>query len=442
MASGFNDISLKPSGKTTLKLPKKFGASEAKGSVVEIQMNNPTGDEPFYLELFNQKGSAERVTKSTSKNFLKYVDGDLYDGSIFHRSVPGFVLQGGGFAAPVVSSSEGGMPEEIKNFGTVDNQPGNSNVKGTIAMAKIGGQPDSATNQWFINLSDNDLLDSQNEGFTVFGKVLGDGMDVVEELASAEVFNFGGVVSQLPLWSSPDTDFGVQPNDYVTVQSARKLSAKKQPFMLTVESSDEDLLKATVTNKQRIKLKASPNVSGAVEVSVRSVSLVDGSINDDSFDVLIGASPSKRLKNKKTGNKVVDVFVDSGSFDSPFYRFYDEDGFEIKNFKINVKKKYQFSRLDDAITHPFYLGDSGFNQPSSKLAKFKGDGNFDDGIIGSESFTFRVKKKHRSSFKQAGRLDYFCTSHSSMYGSFLIKGADSVGSMGDPPFYEAIVPVE
>ena len=402
-------------------------------------MNNPTGDEPFYLELFNQKGSAERVTKSTSKNFLKYVDGDLYDGSIFHRSIPGFVLQGGGFAAPVVSSSEGGMPEEIKNFGTVDNQPGNSNVKGTIAMAKIGGQPDSATNQWFINLSDNDLLDSQNEGFTVFGKVLGDGMDVVEELASAEVFNFGGVVSQLPLWSSPDTDFGVQPNDYVTVQSARKLSAKKQPFSLTVESSDEDLLTASVTKKQRIKLKAAAGASGEVEVNVRSVSLVDGSINEESFDVLIGSGLSMRQANRKTRRKKIDILVDGGSFEDPFYRFFDSDGDELEGVKINAKKTYRFSRLDNADTHPFYLGDSGFNKASSQWIKIKGDGDVGDGIIDSERLTFKVKKKYRSKFKQEGRLDYFCTSHSSMIGSFQIKGANASDSI-DPQIQAVIVP--
>ena len=66
-------------------------------------------------------------------------------------------------------------------------------------MAKLGGQPDSATNQWFVNLSNNTFLDEQNGGFTVFGKVLGSGMDVVVDLASADVFDFGGVFSQLPI---------------------------------------------------------------------------------------------------------------------------------------------------------------------------------------------------------------------------------------------------
>ena len=117
-------------------------------------------------------------------------------------------------------------------------------------MAKLGGQPDSATNQWFINLNNNPSLDSQNEGFTLFGKVLGDAMDVVEALSSAEVFNLGGVFSQLPLWSFPDSTVGVQPDDYLTIDVARKWPAKDQPFLVFVDSFDEDILTATVTKNR------------------------------------------------------------------------------------------------------------------------------------------------------------------------------------------------
>ena len=441
MASGLDDITLQPSDKAVLKLPKQFGASDAIGAVVELRTNNTLGDQSFFLELFNKKGAAERKTKATAKNFLKYVDNGLYDQSIFHRSVSSFVLQGGGFAAPLVSSSEGGMPTEIQDYGTVKNQPGNSNLEGTVAMAKLGGQPDSATNQWFVNLSDNTFLDEQNGGFTVFGKVLGSGMDVVEDLASADVFNFGGVVSQLPLWTPPGNIVDVQPEDYLTIDSARKLGAKKQPFALTVESSDEDLLTVHVTKKQRIKLKASADANGEVEVNVRSVSLVDGSVNEESFDVLIGASPSSRQVGKKNRRKKIDVLVDGGSLENPFYRFFDADGVELDSFKINVKKTYRFSRLDNVATHPFYLGDSGFDQLSSEFVKIKGDGGLGDGITESESFTFKVKKKYRSEFKQAGRLDYFCTSHSSMMGSFSIKGMNSNDSF-DTQIQEAIVPLD
>ena len=80
----------------------------------------------------------------------------------------------------------------MDTFNPIKNEPGNSNRRGTIAMAKLAGDPDSATSQWFVNLEDNLYLDTQNEGFTVFGKVLGNGMEVVDYLASVEVYNFGG----------------------------------------------------------------------------------------------------------------------------------------------------------------------------------------------------------------------------------------------------------
>ena len=97
MASGFNDLSLSSSDQVKLRLPKGFGASDAVGTVVELITNNRLGGASIYLEMFNKKGSADVVTKKTAKNFLKYIKKDLYDNSIFHRSVPGFVLQGGGF---------------------------------------------------------------------------------------------------------------------------------------------------------------------------------------------------------------------------------------------------------------------------------------------------------------------------------------------------------
>ena len=437
MASGLNDITLAASGSATVKLPKAFGSSDAIGTVVEVQTNNPLGEESFYLELFNKKGSAGRITKKTAKNFLKYIKNDVYEGSIFHRSVPGFVLQGGGFSAPEVPTSEGGQIGGLEDFGTVANQPGNSNLRGTVAMAKLGGQPDSATNQWFVNLEDNISLDTQNSGFTVFGRVLGEGMAVVDQLSSTEVYNFGGVLSQLPLWDLRLTDDGVAnlyPEDFLVVEATRKLPSKKQPFTLTVESSDESLLTATVTKKQRIKLQAAPGARGEAEVSVRSVSSVDGSIQEDSFDVLIGSGPSSRRGEASARRKPIDVLVSGGSLEQPFYRFFDSEGEELDGLEINVKKTYRFHRLGNAGSHPFYLSDSGLNQPSSRSLKLKGDGNFDEGIIGDESFSLRIKKKHRADFKQNGQLSYFCTSHPTMNGLFSIKGQPQQTSEGTEAF--------
>ena len=178
MASAFDDLSLSRSEQAKVKPPKGFGASAAVGTVVELSTNNQLGDSTIYLEMFNKKGSAGTVTKKTVKNFLKYAKRGLYDNSIFHRSVPGFVLQGGGFTAPDRLLKKAVRLIPLILFKAIKNEPGNLNSRGTLAMAKLGGDPNSATSQWFFNLEENVPLDTQNGGFTVFANVLGQGMNV------------------------------------------------------------------------------------------------------------------------------------------------------------------------------------------------------------------------------------------------------------------------
>src|SRR3972149_621121 len=118
----------------------------------------------------------------TVKNFLNYVNRGDYDNSIIHRSVPGFVVQGGGYKCCDIF----GQAYHILTDPPVLNEfdPSRSNIRGTIAMAKLGDDPDSATSEWFFNLADNhDNLDNQNGGFPVFARVLDAGMDVVDAIA-------------------------------------------------------------------------------------------------------------------------------------------------------------------------------------------------------------------------------------------------------------------
>jgi cyclophilin family peptidyl-prolyl cis-trans isomerase len=112
----------------------------------------------------------------TVENFLKYVDDKFYDNLIFHRVIPTFMIQGGGFDAQLNEKREGKrapIPLEAHN--------GLSNVRGTIAMARTG-DPNSATSQFFINRVDNGRLDDLGGGYAVFGKVIG-GIDVVDKIA-------------------------------------------------------------------------------------------------------------------------------------------------------------------------------------------------------------------------------------------------------------------
>ena len=113
------------------------------------------------------------------ENFLKYVDKGFYDGMIFHRVIPGFMVQTGGM------KEVGGKLEENRKdaFDAIKNESGNglSNARGTLAMARTSN-PNSATSQFFINHKDNANLDSYGGGYAVFGKVI-DGLDVVDAIA-------------------------------------------------------------------------------------------------------------------------------------------------------------------------------------------------------------------------------------------------------------------
>ena len=93
-------------------------------------------------------------------NFLRYINEERYNGTIIHRSLPGFVVQGGGFTVPTANDQS---PTPVPTFTSVVNEPGNSNVRGTLAMAKLPNNPNSATNQWFVNVGNNSAnLDGQN----------------------------------------------------------------------------------------------------------------------------------------------------------------------------------------------------------------------------------------------------------------------------------------
>jgi cyclophilin family peptidyl-prolyl cis-trans isomerase len=122
----------------------------------------------------------------TVKNFLSYVDKKHYDGTIFHRVIPNFMIQGGGMSS--------GMKEKDTDA-PVKNEAKNSisNARGTIAMARTG-DPHSATAQFFINVADNKFLDQAQArdrwGYCAFGKVI-DGMDVVDKIKVVPTRNFG-----------------------------------------------------------------------------------------------------------------------------------------------------------------------------------------------------------------------------------------------------------
>jgi cyclophilin family peptidyl-prolyl cis-trans isomerase len=125
----------------------------------------------FTIELF------EKDAPLTVANFLQYVDDGFFDGLIFHRIVPGFVIQGGGLDKDF---------EQKQNRAPIKNEADNGqlNLRGTLSMARTNA-PHSATSQFFVNLKDNGFLDYRpgNHGYAVFGRVT-EGMDTVDKIAA------------------------------------------------------------------------------------------------------------------------------------------------------------------------------------------------------------------------------------------------------------------
>jgi cyclophilin family peptidyl-prolyl cis-trans isomerase len=142
-----------------------------------IRFETNLGD--FTIELFEEKAPLSVA------NFLQYIDDGHFDGTIFHRIVPGFVIQGGGFTENMTQKK---TQPPVKN--EADN--GLKNSRGTLSMARTN-DINSATSQFFVNLKDNDFLDHSrgNFGYAVFARVT-DGMDVVDKIAAVKTGRKGG----------------------------------------------------------------------------------------------------------------------------------------------------------------------------------------------------------------------------------------------------------
>ena len=131
----------------------------------------------FTVQLFDKQAPI------TVKNFLQYVDDGYFEGTIFHRIIPGFMVQGGGMDENMKTKS--GQHAPIKN----EAENGLKNKRGTLAMARTN-DINSATSQFFVNLKDNDFLDHKpgsnaSYGYAVFGRV-SEGMDVIDKIAKVK----------------------------------------------------------------------------------------------------------------------------------------------------------------------------------------------------------------------------------------------------------------
>ena len=153
--------------------------------IVEVSTNHGV----FVIQL-----DPAKAPKSV-ENFLKYVDSKHYDGTVFHRVIPTFMIQGGGFDQQL---------EKKPVLAPIQNEADNGlkNTRGTVAMARTN-EPHSATSQWFVNVTDNAFLDHQAKsgpgwGYAVFGKVT-EGMDAVDKIKAVKTGPMGPFAKDAPL---------------------------------------------------------------------------------------------------------------------------------------------------------------------------------------------------------------------------------------------------
>jgi len=274
----------------TISLTDRFDfESGVTGTVVKFA-NNIGGD--IYAELFDAEGPGRtRTTPLTAANFLRYVDAGHYTNTSVHRSVDNFVIQAGGFndrLEPIAT-----FPEVLLN------EPGNTNVRGTLAMAKLDDDPNSATNQFFFNLDDNSAnLDAQNGGFTAFARVLGTGMTVVDAIANVPQFNVSTAPASPanPANPAPINFLDIPLRNYtapaavtsanlVTIASVARVS---ELLRYTVISSNPALVTATITGNDNLSFTPAAVGAGTATITVRASSVFDATdFVEDQFTVRV-----------------------------------------------------------------------------------------------------------------------------------------------------------
>ncbi|QOV88826.1 peptidylprolyl isomerase [Humisphaera borealis] len=237
-----NTFGLPGGAPTDINLAGAFDDTAVQGVVARLNTSLGNVD----IELYDKA-----VTK-TVQNFVNYIANNLYNQTVLHRLVSGFVLQGGGYIQTGAHIQEG---PKIKNeFSTA-----RPNLRGTISMVTVpatdslgnpvpGGGPNSATSEWVINLADNPSLDTSNGGFTVFGQVINGTLSVVDQIAALPIIDASAVspvFSELPVRNTPAGN--PTADDFVFINSAG-IIADTQFLTLSATSDDPSIVNPTVSD--------------------------------------------------------------------------------------------------------------------------------------------------------------------------------------------------
>jgi cyclophilin family peptidyl-prolyl cis-trans isomerase len=260
----------------SIDLTTAFADPDA-SNAVQLSVSLPSSTATFAIALDRQHKPV------TVGNFLNYVNFGRYfptdptthmlASSFIHRSVPGFVVQGGGFIGTVDPAHPNNVrATPVITFPPIQNEPGISNKKGTVAMAKVAGDPNSATSQWFVNLADNGgppaNLDTQNGGFAVFGHVTG----------------FGSPFESVPLrnYTAPNP---IKVANLVSINSITLIP----PLTFSATSDNVAVATAAISGKNLLVAGLQP---GIAHITAKATDL-DGAIVSQNFTVTVAASPAR-----------------------------------------------------------------------------------------------------------------------------------------------------
>ncbi len=270
----------------------------------------------------------------TVTNFLNYVDQGRYfkidptiqhrASTFIHRSIANFVIQGGGhFGTYNPADPTHIRPTQVQTFPPIQDEIGISNVRGTIAMAK--GGPNMATSQWFINLANNggppNNLDSpsNNGGYTVFGKVIRNGLAVVDSIAMVPVYDFRDPSdpSLAPFGSLPlrnyNSNMDLALSNLISIPDIIQIP----PFNITATTSNATVATAAMDPDLR-RLVVTANQIGTATITVKATDF-DGAFVTQDFNVTVVASPgrlaniSTRMQVLPDPNELIAGFIISGN---------------------------------------------------------------------------------------------------------------------------------
>lgn len=303
---------------TSIDLFENFDDPFTTGQVARFELaDSSLGGGVTNVLLFDQSGEGAPATVA---NFTNYVEDSDYVNSIIHRSVPGFIIQGGGFTVEDLQITDVPADDPVVNEFSEDR----SNLRGSIAMAKLGNDPNSATNQWFFNLADNSAnLDNQNGGFTVFGEVLSEeDLTAVDAIANVSIFNGSSINSaftDLPLIFEDDSNPNLESDDnYIRYSNITISQIDELEFEVT-NNSNPDLVDVFVSRGE-LFIDYADDQNGTAEITIKATDLLGDSV-EDTFSIMVeedsGVPPS--------GGDGNGVPVENNNRDSTVYRFLNQD---------------------------------------------------------------------------------------------------------------------